>query len=98
MTQRCPHCQIARISLVKKLVFGPIFKFRCVRCGNRWRVSSWSVVVSLLAIASMPILIGLAWLSGSVRPGAGSAVAIVTTTLILAALAITYVVPVRKVG
>lgn len=96
MTQRCPHCQVGRISLVKKLLFGPAFRFRCAHCGNRWRVSHWSVLVALLAIAGTPVEAGLALGLGLTKSGAVGLLGAAFLNFALAFLAMTFWVPVRK--
>ena len=98
MTQQCPHCHIGQISLAKKLLFGPLFSFRCAHCGQRWRVSYWSVVVAVLAIVGTPVLAVLSWSLGLVRPGAASLLVIAFLNFALSILAVTYWVPVRRVG
>jgi len=98
MTARCPHCQVGRISLVQKLLFGPIFRFRCTHCGNRWRVSHWSVVVALLAIAGTPVEAGLALAFGLTKSAAVALLGSASFNLALTVLAMTFWVPVRRVG
>lgn len=98
MTQRCPHCGIGQISLAKKLLFGPLFRFQCGHCGQRWRVSYWAVVVAILAIVGTPTLAVLSWSIGLVRPGASSLLSVAFLNFALAILAVTYWVPVRRVG
>lgn len=96
MTQHCPHCGIGRISLAKKLLFGPLFRFQCGHCGHRWRVSHWSVVVAILAIVGKPVLAVVFWSLGLARPGASSLLAIAFINFAVAILAVTFLVPVRR--
>lgn len=97
-TRVCPHCRVTPIGPVKKLLFGPLFKFRCSGCGGQWRVSWWSVGTALIAIASTPVLLGLAWTLGLLRPSANSVLEVGVAVLVVAGLVITHFVPVRKAG
>lgn len=95
-TLHCPHCHVARISLLKKLLFGPVFRFRCRQCGHHWRVSWWSVVVAILTISTFAVLLLLAWLSGLGRVLGPAANFISGLALVIGGLVIARLVPVRK--
>lgn len=95
-TQHCPHCRTASISLTKKMLFGPMFKFTCAQCGGRWRVSWWSVGTSLLAIAGTPVFVAIAWGTGLMKPSVDSLLGTALAAFGIAVYVIAKFVPVRK--